>query len=48
MPYHFITPVPQAKPPPKPLIKIWSPRRIRPLRWASPKAKGMLAADVFP
>ena len=38
----------QVNPPPKTTMRMWSPRLMRPLRWASSRAMATAAAEVLP
>ena len=46
--YQRTTDEAQVNPPPKTTMRMWSPRPMRPLRWASSRAMATAAADVFP
>ena len=46
--YHRMSMVAQVRPAPKPLKRTKSPRWILPSRYASSRAKGMLADEVLP
>ena len=46
--YQRTTDEAQVNPPPKTTMRMWSPRLMRPVRWASSRAMATAAAEVLP